>query len=311
MTQIVELIEEVREFITSPRKQHLLLSQKADSNKLGSSLDNVGDTELAVEAYLSASPPKSDGEKYLVVFGILQVLIVQQDAVKHLAESLDISFTPDPTLKMIREDRNNSIGHPTKRGGGKGYKFNSIVRGSLGHTGFSLMTTYADKAPPTFSHIDIPKLISSQRDSLVCLLKEIINKLKVENMAHKKEFQQEKLADVFPDTLSYFCDKISEAISGSMPGSFGAGMVDIIQTHLLDFKEALDRRGLLDALDVIRYHYQWLDYPLAELKFFFLTPAGSKLNEKDAYIFRSFVLQHLNELRDIAKKIDADYSKEA
>ena len=274
-----------------------------------SSLDIVGDTELAVEAYLSAPQPKSDGEKYLVVFGILQVLIVQQDAVEHLAESLDISFTPDPTLKMIREARNNSIGHPTKRGGGKGSKFNFIVRVSLSHKGFSLMTTYADNAPPTFSHINIPKLISSQRNLLVYLLKEIINKLEVENMAHKKEFQNEKLTEIFPHTLSYFCEKISETINGRMPTSFGAGMVDIIKTHLSNFKDALDRRGLFDSLDVIRYHYLQLDYPLAELKTYFSTPDNSKLNEKDAYIFLSFVKQHLNELRDIAKEIDDDYAK--
>lgn len=83
MKTIEQLETEIRDFINNPRKQSLLLKDSTVWNKLCSALDVTGDTELAINAYISAINVNSDGEAYLIVYGILQVLLVQQDAVKY------------------------------------------------------------------------------------------------------------------------------------------------------------------------------------------------------------------------------------
>ena len=142
MTTISELESEIRDIINNPRRQYVLLQNSAVWNMLCSCLDVIGDTELAFDASLRKRGVEDNGEKYLLVYGALQALFIQQDAVRNLTEALNISYTPDPLLEHIREIRNDSIGHPTKRGGGSGKAFNFIVRMSLSQHGFTLMTTY-------------------------------------------------------------------------------------------------------------------------------------------------------------------------
>ena len=103
MVKILEQIEKVRDFINSPRKRQLLFEQTADWNKLCSSLDVVGDTELAIESYLKDIKPRSVGETYLAIYGILQVLFVQQNPVQHIAESLHLQYEADLLLLEIRK----------------------------------------------------------------------------------------------------------------------------------------------------------------------------------------------------------------
>jgi hypothetical protein len=59
---------------------------------------------------------ESDGWSYLVVYGILQVLYVQQDAATMLAGCLKLPFELPDELVNIREIRNDSIGHAHGRG---------------------------------------------------------------------------------------------------------------------------------------------------------------------------------------------------
>jgi len=51
MASISELEQDIRKFINSPRKQFHLLKDAEAWNRLCSSLDVIGDTELAIDAY--------------------------------------------------------------------------------------------------------------------------------------------------------------------------------------------------------------------------------------------------------------------
>ena len=101
----------IRQFINSPRKQAGLLSNTASWNTLCSALDVIGDTELAIETYLKWNPLSEIGEKYLLVYGILQVMEVQQDALRFLCESLAIPYSRPKELSEIRAIRSDAIGH--------------------------------------------------------------------------------------------------------------------------------------------------------------------------------------------------------
>ena len=98
----------------------------------------------------SATP----GSSYILAYGFLQALFLQQDAVRNLYEALQLPSEPDPLLAEIRELRNDAIGHPTKRGGGKGKgkSFSFISRPSISKSGFQLMTVTPNEWPPMFRH---------------------------------------------------------------------------------------------------------------------------------------------------------------
>lgn len=311
MITISELESEIRDIINNPRRQYVLLQNSAAWNMLCSCLDVIGDTELAFDASLRKRGVEDDGEKYLLVYGALQALFIQQDAVRNLTEALNISYTPDPLLEHIREIRNDSIGHPTKRGGGSGKAFNFIVRLSLSQHGFTLMTTYPDGREPLFWGVSIPDLINKQRATLTSALAEVVTKLKADEMEHRRKFKNERLQDIFPSTMGYYFEKISGACYGSEPAALGAGVVGLVLDCLEKFKVALEARGALKAYDSVTYYLDLIEYPLTELKRHFENAPDSNLNGKSAYIFAFFAHKQIDTLQQIAREIDEEYASEA
>ncbi|PKP61439.1 hypothetical protein CVT91_03255 [Candidatus Atribacteria bacterium HGW-Atribacteria-1] len=85
-----EYLQEIRGFVNKPRKQFNLLKNHKFWNQLCSSLDVIEDSDLAIDAYLNREFSKDDGEKYLRLYGLLQALFLQQDAVANLCESLKL-----------------------------------------------------------------------------------------------------------------------------------------------------------------------------------------------------------------------------
>ena len=93
-------------------------------NVLCSSLDAVGDTELAVHSYKALRQKKDPGFNYLAVYGIFQVLYVQQDAVIDIFTSLGlprdlVDHKTFAEVMKVRDVRNKATGHPTKHGKNK------------------------------------------------------------------------------------------------------------------------------------------------------------------------------------------------
>ena len=100
-----------------------------------------------------ASDTDGAGAIYILVYGVLQALGLQQDAVIHLAEALGMKYELDPLLKEVREVQNASIGHPTKRVGRARAHF--ICRISMTRAGFQLMTLYPEQGPTEFRGVSL------------------------------------------------------------------------------------------------------------------------------------------------------------
>jgi len=274
-------------------------------------MDVIGDTELAIDAYLdSIDKPATTGDLYIFVYGILQVLFVQQNAVKDLAESLNLKYEPSKTLAEIREIRNDSIGHPTmrdppKKGQEREKWSNFITRVSMSKNGFTLITTYPNRSS-IFKKVDICQLIGEQREALRKILTEVITCLKREAMEHKNKFKGEKLADIFPETLHYFCDKVTEAIFGGAPAEFGLGALNVLADVVYKFREALETRQIFEAYNMAD-DFELTEYSLLRVRQYFDGSGEYSLNDKDAYIYLSFARKKSDELQQIAKEIDEDY----
>ena len=292
----------IRHFITFPRKPGLL-NDLTKWNILTSAMDLIGDTEMAIEAYLSSEDGGDSGLQYLLIYGILQVLFVQQDAAKLISEAFRLPYEHDGELLKIREIRNDTVGHPAKRGDGKRSSF--LVRCSMTKQGYNLLTTHSDGELES-QEVNLIELIKSQRGIIFTVLTHVMDRLNKEDMEHKKKFKDKKLKDLFPASNSYLFEKILESCSG---GSNHARITarngtKTIRENLTKFSLALVERE--EFSETFEYEIKETAYAIDELDCFF-NSRESKLNDRDASIFAFFIRHKLGELEEMAKAIDAEY----
>lgn len=269
-------------------------------------MDVIGDTALAIESYLEKIDQKeSQGYLYVLLYGVLQILFVQQDAVRHLSEALDLDYENDPTLKKIRDIRNDSIGHPTQRGWGDDASYNFIIRGTMTRTEFTYMKTLSDRSPKIIQ-VDVLELISDQRIVLTQVLSDVVEKLKKEEMEHREKFKDEKLVDVFPQTLHYYYEKMFEVIFGGAPKEFGKGILEIVEEVPKELKNALLTRNIYDAYD-LEHDFELTEHSILKLKQYFESSTADVLSDNDAYIYLTFLKHRLGLLKEVAEDIDDVY----
>lgn len=305
-------VDRIRDFINQPRRHHALYRNRARWLQLRSSLDVIGDAEFAIEAYTAGEFGTDWGSRYLALYGLLQALFLQQDAVFHLCESLGIPVPRDkyPQLEVIREIRNASTGHPTKKERPKPTSYHFIARVTLNQDGFDLLSYYGDQESE-FKGISVSKLISDQRRSLVEILTSVIEELEHRDRTHKEQFKMEKLASLFPGTLSYHLGNIFLGINSSE--RVGLCLSDLMQVKqaLAAFKEALPRRGTALEVYSLDHMYDHTEYALSKLDAFFrnlLDGEDPLINAKDAHIYAFFVEQKFLGLKQAAEEIDEEYA---
>ena len=319
-----EYTQKIRDIINKQRKSHILSKNRALWNQLLSSLDVIEDTQEAIDAYSASEFGKGKRGEYLAIYGLLQALYVQQDAIKNLGESLKIPITLKdyPALEYIRNIRNRSIGHPTKKGETNEKKdkpnkekpnsYHFISRTTLCPKGFQLLSFYYD-GKREFKDISTVDLIEDQGKYISEILISVTNKLEQEEMAHKEKFRDEKLTSIFPDSLDYHFQKLLESTESKEQNKLGVINLRQIKKSLEDFRETLANRGIeLETYDSIKYVYEQIEYPLSELERFFQMSKKEKdsnIDEKAAYIFAFFIEKQFDELKQIAKEIDSDYSR--
>lgn len=309
-SSITGLVNRVRDRINAGRKQKELLGRAGDWNRLCSALDVIGDTEIALDSYLNHKPVEDTGIQYLHVYGALQLLQTQQDAVSDICFSLQIKPQASPKVPLVRELRSSAVGHPTHQRENSREKSSFIVRVTLSQFGFSLLTVTDEDWAHAERYVNIPKLIALQRKALVATLKEVIKLLDEAEMKHRKKHRGDKLVGCFPDTLSYYFSKIFEAIHSSQSYPFGKMHLDLVAECLTNMRVMLESRGEWNVYDSVNYEYKLLDYPIQQLNTFFTDVSNSKLNSQDAYILCSFVHEQIKMLIKIAEEIDETYAQE-
>lgn len=315
LEEYIEGTGKIRDLINKPRKHAALLKDSNMYAMLCSCLDTIGDTDRCLEAFITTDiDALNTNDKYVYIYGTVQAFVVQQDSVRHLLDSLDISYTLDPSspLKDIRDIRNGSTGHPTKTETGIGDVFNFIPRNTIGDQGFRLHTYYLDGGKLEFKYEDVsvPDLIATQRNILKDYLDGVIKTLKQEEIDHRIKFAGDKLVDIFQFTGSHF-QKISEVLV--KPDSVYAPQINVYVNEVLgsvqDLKTELQKRELLDAYEGIASTLEEVDDRLKELQIYFRNPNETNINEKDACIFTDTVQAKVGELKQFAQDLDDEYSQ--
>ncbi len=211
MNKIFENIDNIRDLINHPWKQNILIQDKIIWNKLCSSLDAIEDAQHSINFYDDLKDFNAHEGGYLYIYGLLQSIYVQQDAIKSLKFSLfniEINFKIDyPDLYYIREIRNKTIGHPTSRHKDKSFHF--IIQNSIGKHSIELWNYYSNNTDD-HEFINISECINIQSDNISKILEEIISNLEQEFKRHKNKFNSNCLFDIFPENLSFYLEKLFE-----------------------------------------------------------------------------------------------------
>jgi len=162
-----ELISRIRDHISRTQKRIKLLENQKKWLQLTSSLDVLADSTCAIVYYCETKYPVTVGGQYLFIYGLLQALYLQQDAIKGIAFALfdeNIDFKKDfPDAYAAREFRNDVVGHPTNRTAGKEFVY--LVQSSLGKTEFSYFRqTPNERRDDSFVTVDVQKAIGDDLD---------------------------------------------------------------------------------------------------------------------------------------------------
>jgi len=173
MSDILTAMQELRGAVNEPRLQQVLMENPSQWSQLCSAMDIVEDTSMAVRSYSSQQDTRDKGTLYLQTYGLLQALVMQQDAVFDLCKVLGSprAKAEFPGLATVRTARVSVAGHPTKRqrdGAGP----HGLVQMSLHREGFEVMSF--SPASPRFKHISTLGLIRGQEAEIGEILKRLL-----------------------------------------------------------------------------------------------------------------------------------------
>lgn len=212
-----ELGNRIRDFINDSTiiKTNVFLNKtKGYWEQLWSCMDTLGDTEIAIKDFFKLSSDDFNKSPYLFLYGILQSLILQQDSVFNMKESLfgiKVNLQQiSATLLNIRNIRHLTVGHPTKNEKSiKGIKvYCTINRSSISKNGFE----YIIWKPSTIDSksIKFNELVEEQRNILASELENILNKLMETEKQHKQKFKGKKIAIMLKTDGLYSFELLSQ-----------------------------------------------------------------------------------------------------
>jgi hypothetical protein len=309
---IEEKLSKIRIIINEPYMQNKLIQRKKDWNRLCVCLDTIEDTEYALSHYLELPAFNAYNGGYLFLYGLLQAIYTQQDAIISLYESLlDRSsyskefFSKYSSLKKIREIRNDVIGHPTNRRGGLFY---GIVQVSIKKNSFTKSWFNANRE---YEHesINTIKCIEDQRVAVVEFLTEINKKLKEEVEMHKDKFKKVILKNFFKNYL-YCIGKLSDCFYNN-GREYGKENMAFEQLELLEYKyhefieAVIKREGFL--LESIGFYQPKIDYTISRIHSF---KDNKGLYENiEASTLIDVLGYYMKKLELIAEEIDNEYKK--
>jgi hypothetical protein len=307
---ILDKVNKLREIINDPRKQYELLKRKRDWSKLCTCIDTIEDTEAAISSYLELNGFDAYTGGYLYLYGILQALFLQQDAVSNLYDGifatdkyLKVMLNKHKSLRDIREIRNDSIGHPTNR---NGKSYHSIVQHSICKTGFSLSSDL-EECRIQFSYINILEIINTQVTEINSVLNLIVSTLEEEIKVHKDQYKEDKLGNIL-QLRGYCIEKLSNCayVNGLYYEDSDLAFVlleGIIEKYHMLYNKVKERYGY--SLDSIEFIHPKLEHVFNRLKFY--RDNGGLYQNYDAIVMIDALNEYLTQVEQIAGEIDEEY----
>ena len=193
MNNIQSLESKIRDYVNSHNlyKNKYYKDTPDKWNMLCVSMDTLGDTCQALLDFELKGIEGDFGEKYLRLYGFLQAIFIQQDAIRYLCKSflqfslelkslyekLRSSSSHLKNWDTIRKLRNLTAGHPIEMKRDKIVKRCFITRVSISSHGFTLLVYNANENKDEFKHIDLQEVYSGYKGEATSILEEILNNL--------------------------------------------------------------------------------------------------------------------------------------
>jgi hypothetical protein len=303
---IAESTSVVSNYINDFPHQTLLLADGKRWNMVVSSIWVLGDTDLSISSYLRSVFPSDDGLKYLMVYGLLQALFLQQDAVTNLSDALKITIERDQRLQNVRNVRNLSSGHPTHLERKKQSYFGYISRGSLSQNGFDIIQSQAESMKNDFMSIDVFQLILDQTTAISEKMDTVAKTLKERHMEHIEKHKQRSVSSLLPETMNYYFEKINQGIfsPGCGNADFALRMLNIVKEQYRSFQEALVERQ--EWQEHIEYDFNTYLHATESLDRY-LKGENPSMTARDARIYSYYITEENRHFQQIAKEIDQKY----
>lgn len=311
MPTMRELSRWIRDYGQDPRHQKRLMANGFIWYQSWIAMDIIDDVESALGAYIDNEFPTDIGERYLRIYGAMQALFLQQDALSDLVKAVHPTkkIQSNDVLKDIREARNASVGHPTRLKRPGSLSVHGIVQNSMSKDGFSLLS-YPSRDDDVFQYVPVLALIEKQRVESERILTEVVNELREQEEIYRAQFRDTKLVATF-HLVGYAFEKIFEGIRRDSVVNMSPWGIGHLQKVLDDFEGLLKQRGLqLDTYDTIKYLYEDISHPLAELTKFISGQPSEVRSAKSAIVFAEALQGYFDRLRSLAKEIDEEYASE-
>lgn len=271
------------------------------------SLNTLGDAQLAIDSF-SDIETANDGGLYLSIYGLFQAMFLQQDATSHMAEALKIEPIENADLEIVRNARNDIVGHPTKKRGKPSFTTHTITRWSMSKAAIEVYSSSGDGDSIRPRTVLLTDLIQKQRAGIEARLVAIRDELLNRERNHKMSFANEPLQALFPQTLDYVISKVSEGIHTPGSAALGAANLEYVADIVSKFKCALEARNELPANEGLAYELSEVDHPIDRLRQYFASSL-EYFTAADAFVFVFFLEHKLEHLREIARQIDAEYEE--
>lgn len=322
-----ELVRQIRDLINEPRKKELLVRDAGKFNQLCSAMDAIGDAEHAILAHreMRRSVKRNDvGIMYLIHYGLLQALYLQQDASSHLCESLGlkgIDWDQYPELRAVRDTRND-IAHATSRSRGgasrsRGKSFHGIVQATMTGEGFDVYCfSSGENADQSWTRVRCESLVEAQYRALVEVLGRAIVALQQEAAEHKAKFKDQLLKPML-EGLEYPLERVrigtrklarqdEESVADV---AIGLAMLGVIEGKVEVFVGALAARdwfpktyGHIDEL------VQSVREAISSLRQGFRANDDVELDSAEARGLVRLLADEIGELYSYAESLDESYS---
>jgi hypothetical protein len=131
----------------------------------------------------------TDGDKYLRLYGFLQGVFLQQDAIKQISQDLmpdGAKASPSSAWSQLRELRNMTVGHPTAYGRNQSNMQRVLIsRITISDDGFQYQVWDKTKPDPSFVDSGLRTLYGDYKREAQTLLKNILEFLRKPPDSHK------------------------------------------------------------------------------------------------------------------------------
>lgn len=180
MDRITKSEQKIRDYVNQLNLYDRYYTENLDDwVTLCAAMDILGDTCTALEYYesLNISKQNNDGNNYLNLYGMLQAVFLQQDAIRKLHQVFaeeELINKPDSPWMKIRELRNLTVGHPLEKSDRSGgVKVCTISRISIKKDGFTTNVWNKVTGEEKFEDVNLKKIYNSYKEEAIKILKTI------------------------------------------------------------------------------------------------------------------------------------------